>query len=71
MTREEHLAWAKTRALEYLDQDQPSLAVASMTSDLAKHPETVELLTVQALEFGTSAACSAAHELRGWIESFQ
>jgi hypothetical protein len=35
MTREEHLAWAKTRALEYANRGDLVNAVASMGSDLA------------------------------------
>jgi hypothetical protein len=38
-TREEHLAWAKERALAYLPAD-PQQAFNSMASDLGKHPET-------------------------------
>lgn len=44
MDRAEHLEWAKQRALAELDTDPygggPTLAVASLTSDLHKHPET-------------------------------
>lgn len=40
MTRDEHLAWCKKRALEYLDHGDMENAVASMGSDLEKHPET-------------------------------
>jgi hypothetical protein len=40
MTRKEHLAWCKKRALEYLDRGDVANAVASMMSDLGKHPET-------------------------------
>ena len=40
MTRDEHLTWCKTRALEYLDRGDRSNAVASMISDMGKHPET-------------------------------
>ena len=40
MTRDEHLAWCKARALEYLDAGDLVNAVASMASDLTKHPET-------------------------------
>jgi hypothetical protein len=40
MNRKEHLQWAKTRALEYVEMGQLSLAVSSMQSDLSKHPET-------------------------------
>ncbi len=39
MTRAEHLAWCKRRALEYLPDD-PDQAFASMASDLSKHDET-------------------------------
>ena len=39
MNREEHLRWCKDRALEYLPDD-PQEALASMFSDLGKHPET-------------------------------
>jgi hypothetical protein len=40
MTRAEHLAWCKERALEYLSKGDLASAVASMGSDLTKHPET-------------------------------
>lgn len=39
MTREEHLEWAKRRALEYLDAGDTANAFTSMLSDLHKHPE--------------------------------
>jgi hypothetical protein len=38
-TREEHLAWCKQRAHEYLDRGDLLDAVTSMMSDLDKHPE--------------------------------
>ena len=37
MEREEHLAWAKARAREYLSRGDAANAIASMTSDLQKH----------------------------------
>ena len=40
MTRSEHLAWCKERALIYCDQGDINNAFASMASDLEKHPET-------------------------------
>ncbi len=41
MTRDEHIAWAKQRAMDELDfGGGPSTAVASVMSDLRKHPET-------------------------------
>ena len=39
-TREEHLEWCKQRAREYLDRGELANAVASMGSDMDKHPET-------------------------------
>lgn len=40
MNRQEHLQWAKGRALEYVDAGDTNGAFASITSDLGKHPET-------------------------------
>jgi hypothetical protein len=40
MTRAEHLQWCKDRALEYARRGDVKNAVASMCSDLTKHPET-------------------------------
>lgn len=38
--RKEHLAWCKTRAMEYCNQGDFTNAFASMVSDLGKHEET-------------------------------
>ena len=40
MTREEHLAWSKKRALEYVDNNDIQQAYSSMASDLQKHEGT-------------------------------
>lgn len=40
MTRDEHLAWCKQRALAYVDRGELVQALNSMLSDLSKHPET-------------------------------
>lgn len=40
MTREEHLAWCKKRALEYIARGQIKEGLTSMMSDMRKHPET-------------------------------
>ena len=40
MTRAKHLAWCKQRAMEYVNAGDFNQAVASMLSDLSKHPET-------------------------------
>lgn len=40
MTREQHLEWAKQRALEYADRGELVNAFASLGSDLNKHDGT-------------------------------
>jgi hypothetical protein len=40
MDRDEHMAWAKQRALEYVERGDLQNALASMASDLRKHPDT-------------------------------
>lgn len=71
MTRAEHLAWCKQRALEYADQGDVGGAVASMTSDLGKHPDAaghsgIMLLTMQAM----AGHFDRPGELRRTIEGF-
>lgn len=69
-TREEHLAWAKQRALEYVDAGDLSYAVASMGSDLDKHPElgcNPYLLLIGGLHASERDRAS----VRRWIEGFR
>ena len=40
LTRDEHLAWCKRRAFEYVGAGDLTHAVASMASDLKTHPDT-------------------------------
>lgn len=40
VTREAHVRWCIDRALEYVDRGEFDLALASMMSDLGKHPDT-------------------------------
>jgi hypothetical protein len=70
MTRDEHLAWAKRRALEYLDAADLLNAFTSMGSDLDKHPE---LRTIGQVMFPLGMLHVQNHdarELRRWIEGF-
>ena len=69
-TREEHLAWAKERAVEYLDAGDLLNAVTSMGSDLDKHPElrcNPSLLLVGAMY----AQNGDREEVRRWIRGFR
>ena len=72
-TRAEHLEWCKQRAREYLDRGDLANAVASMGSDLDKHPHTrggpghTVLLNLAMLYI-------ANHDVQGvrrWIEGFR
>lgn len=71
MTRAEHLAWCKQRALEYADQGNVANTIASMASDLRKHPETaghpgIELMMMLA----AAGRLDTPAELRKLIEGF-
>ncbi len=70
-TRAEHLAWCKERALEYADRGDVANAIASMGSDLRKHPETkghgaMELMMMMAM----AGQFDRPGELRKFIEGF-
>lgn len=71
-TRAEHLAWCKTRALEYVDRGQLRLAFSSMLSDLSKHPETAQH---PAIGLGTGMIVlgylNTRESLRAYIEGFR
>ena len=70
MTRDEHLAWCKERALEYWRKGDLENAVTSMGSDLDKHPETKchpSLLFLGALY----AMNNNVDDIKRWIEGFR
>lgn len=70
-TRAEHLAWCKQRALEYVDAGDTKGAIASMMSDLNKHPETTGHAGIQLtvmLMFGGFLSTPA--DVRRHIEGF-
>lgn len=72
MTRAEHLAWCKQRALEYADLGDFAGAMASMGSDLNKHPETkghlgTELMMLEAM----NGHLNTPARIRKFIEGFQ
>lgn len=71
MTRQEHLAWAKARALEYVGRGDLEGAVMSMASDLNKHDElmnpAIGLMVVEAFMFEVDKGPAA---VRRWVEGF-
>lgn len=42
MNRQEHLQWCKDRAMEYVKRGDLKNGLASMLSDIRKHPETAD-----------------------------
>ena len=69
MTRCEHLAWCKQRALAYLEENDCKNAVASMISDLSKHDETSAVGQVMGL-MGMMEIQRGSVAVRKWIEGF-
>jgi|HubBroStandDraft_2_1064218.scaffolds.fasta_scaffold12081_2 hypothetical protein len=72
LTRDEHLKWAKDRALEFADQGDTGGALTSLMQDLALHPETAARAEV-VLELGWRQAIAgvfdrAPQDLREFIE---
>ena len=72
MTRTEHIAWCKQRALEYVDRHDLPNAVASMLSDLRKHPETENHIggTLGAGMLLVPGWIQNPDQVRRWIEGF-
>lgn len=68
--REEHLAWCKQRALQYLDQHDIQNAICSMMSDMKEHPETPVNQGIAMLGI-MIAAQQDEIEARRWIEGFR
>jgi hypothetical protein len=71
MTRQEHLAWCKERALAYIERGEIQEGLTSMMSDMDKHPDTVNLalyqLTVGLMAIGD---LSTIEQARRHIEGF-
>ena len=65
--REEHLAWAKERAGEYLDQGDIASAYASFVSDQGKHKD---LCYDQMLLSMGMMHMSSVHQMRNFIDGF-
>jgi hypothetical protein len=69
VNRAEHLRWAKDRAIEYADRGETAEAIASLGSDLNKHPDTkghvgMQLMMMMAI----SRQFERPGELRKFIE---
>jgi hypothetical protein len=69
-SRDEHLAWAKTRALEYLDRGDLANAFTSMASDLSKHEDFRKISAAMGPVGMLYVMNHDARNLRYWIEGF-
>lgn len=70
MTRTEHLAWCKERALAYLPHN-PEEAITSMLSDMRKHEENAEVVEGPIGMLGMMELMDPnAHSARRYIEGF-
>ena len=71
MDREEHLDWAKQRALEYVDADDLIGGFTSMVSDLNKHPALVRHAGIElGMRQVAGGFLSSQTEMRSFIEGF-
>lgn len=71
VSRAEHLAWCKQRALEYVDAGDTAQAFASMGSDLGKHPDTSNHAGIQlGMMMLMSGHLSSTEAMRKFIEGF-
>ena len=69
--RDEHLAWAKQRALNLLDAGDMEQAFTSMASDLDKHPDLVKIGD-KMFPLGMRYVMNRdVPRLRRWIEGFR
>lgn len=71
MSRSEHIAWCKKRAIEYVDSGDLQSAYASMVSDLRKHPETADHpAAALGLQLMMAGHLGTEEEMRKFIEGF-
>ena len=71
MTRQEHLDWAKKRALEYVNRGDVLQAFTSMESDLSKHPELEKHIGINlGLQLMMIGNLNSPNEMRNFINGF-
>lgn len=73
MNKQEHLDWCKQRALEFVEAGDNQQALASMITDLGKHPDTLQLSGTAIFMGGQlyiGGHLSTAKEMTDWINGF-
>jgi hypothetical protein len=72
LTRDEHLAGCKRRALEHADAGDLAQAVASMGSDLRAHPDTDNPALGGLVRIGMMYVTDGDNaSVQRWIDHFQ
>jgi hypothetical protein len=71
LSRTEFLEWAKARALQYAEIGDIGNALASLSSDLQKHPETKNHIGIElGHELILNGHLRTIQEMRDFIEGF-
>lgn len=72
MNEAEHLQWCKDRALKYIEKNDLDGALASMGSDVLKHPETEHHVSTNQLGFiqWVNGLLNTKEKMRDWIEGY-
>lgn len=72
ISRSEHVAWCKKRAIEYIELGDLNQALASMSSDLQKHPETAgdKNILLIGMSLLLSGNLDTPAKMREFIEGF-
>lgn len=68
MNRKDYMQWCKKRAHDYLARGDVKSAVASMCSDLGKHPETDNL---QRMAVMMGMSIKTTEEAQSFIDGFR
>jgi hypothetical protein len=72
MTRDEHIASVKSRALAYCVQHDTTSALASVMSDLGKHPETARHAAIElGMLLAMAGQLSTNTAMRDFIEGIR
>lgn len=70
-TRQEHLDWCKQRALEYCNEGDLTNALASMASDLNKHPDTQNHIGIMlGMQLSITGNLSTKQQMEDFINGF-
>ena len=72
MTRDEHLEYAKKRALEYIDKGDFKMAYPSIVSDLSRCPELKDHSHIKmGIMMLMNGLLDSAESMRVFIEGFR